>query len=323
MIALVTGATGFVGSHVAETLLARGDRVRCLVRKPDRARRLAERGATLVEGSLEDERAIAAALQGVNVVYHVAGLTAARSEAEFFAVNEHATRRLLQHCDSAARLTRFVYVSTQAAVGPSGPGERTPEDAPCAPLTSYGRSKLAGERAVRESAVGWVIARPPVVYGPRDVNFLPLFRLVRLGLNPVFGRGTQLLSIVFAPDLAEGIVLAGTRGSPGEIYHLANPDPVTYRDIGRAAGRALGRKPVTLPLPEPLAGAVIWSMENLARLGGKASVVSVDRMAEFRAPAWVLSVEKAERELGWRASHDLDAGVKKTAEWYRGAGWLA
>lgn len=325
MRALVTGATGFVGGHVAEALVGRGDAVVCLARKPEAAARFAALGARVAPGSLEDRESLERALDGVEVVYHLAGLTAAFTESEFFAVNEGGTRRLVEAARRAApALRRFVYVSTQAALGPSQPGQRLGEDAPCHPISAYGRSKLAGETVVRGAAgLPWVIVRPPVVYGPRDREFLRLFRLARLGVAPVFGRGAQQLSMVFAPDLADAVVRAGSaEGAPGRVYHAAHPEVVTYRDVGRAIGRAIGRAPLTLPVPIPMAAAVVWAMERAAAAAGRRSVVSVDRLAEFRAPAWILAVEKAERELGWRAAHDLERGTRATAEWYRAEGWL-
>jgi nucleoside-diphosphate-sugar epimerase len=323
MRVLVTGATGFVGSHVAEALVARGHEVIALARRSEAHGFVRSLGATPVSGSLEDAATLERALAGSEVVFHVAGLTAARSEAEFFAVNEGGTRRILEAIGRAAPGARCVYVSTQAALGPSQPGEFLSEDAPPRPISAYGRSKLAGEAAVRASAGPWVIVRPPVVYGPRDKEFLRLFRVTARGLNPVMGRGAQTISIVYAPDLADAIVRAGTAaGATGRTYHAAHPVPVSYRELGETFGRALGRRTLTVPLPMPVAAAVIWGIERAAWLTGKASVVSTDRLPEFREPAWLIAVTKAERELGWRAGHDLLAGARETAAWYRSRGLL-
>jgi nucleoside-diphosphate-sugar epimerase len=319
----LTGATGFVGSHVAEALLSRGDDLTCLARRPERLAALAARGARVVEGSLEDAPALAAALAGAEAVYHVAGVTAAPDEAEYLAVNEGGTRRLLEAAGRTAPGSRFVYVSSQAAVGPSAPGERTAEDAPCRPVTAYGRSKLAGERAVMESDLGWVIVRPPAVYGPRDREFLRLFRLVRRGLAPVFGFGRQELSLVYAEDLARAVALAGVAGRTGQIYHAAHPEVVLARHVPYAMGRALSRSPFLIPVPARLAAPIVRAIGRRAAARGRRTVVSEDKLAEFLAPSWVLSAAKAERELGWRAAHDLASGMRKTAEWYRAEGWLS
>ncbi len=324
MRAFLTGATGFVGSHLAEALVARGDVVVALARRPASSDFLSGLGATPAPGALDDAAKLAAALEGVDVVYHVAGLTAAVDEAGFLAVNERGTRQLLDAVRRAAPgVRRFVFVSSQAALGPSRPGEQLAEDADTHPITAYGRSKLAGERAVRGADIPWTIVRPPAVYGPRDREFLRLFRLVKRGIAPVFGWGRQQLSLVYVTDLAEALVRAGTvEGARGQVYHAAHPEVVLSRDVGKAIGRAIGRTPVVLPVPGALAAPIVGAIGRAAAAAGKPSVVNADKLAEFLAPAWLLSVEKAERELGWRAAHDLAAGMAKTAEWYVREGLL-
>ena len=324
MRALVTGATGFVGSHLAEALTARGDTVLALARRDSAHAGLKALGVTPVSGSLENERSLDAALDGVEVVYHVAGLTAARSEAEFFAVNEGGTRRLLEAVRRAApALVRFVYVSSQAALGPSPRGIALTEDAECRPVTAYGRSKLAGELAVRGAGLPWSVVRPPAVYGPRDREFLRLFRIAQHGIAPVFGAGAQTLSLVYVEDLAPAIALAGTHeAARGQILHAAHAEVVTSRDVARAAGAALGRSTVVLPVPGFAARPIVWAIGRAAAVTGRRTVVDTDKLAEFLAPSWVLSVAKAERQLGWTAGVALAEGMARTAAWYRKEGWL-
>ena len=324
MKALVTGATGFVGSHVCDVLAARGDTVVVLARDAARAAPLARLGARVALGTLEDDAALAAAVAGVDVVYHLAGLTAAVSEAAYLQVNEHGTRRLAQAVRAASPAPRFVYVSTQAVLGPSAPGQALDEDAPCRPLTAYGRSKLAGEAVVRATeGLAWTIVRPPAVYGPRDREFLKLFQLVRTGLAPVFGWGLQQLSLVYAPDLADAIVRAGTTpAAVRQTYHAAHPEVVTTRELAMAVGRAVGRTPLIIPVPGAVATPLVSVIGRIAAARGRLSTLNADKMAEFLAPAWVVSSAKAERELGWRAGHGLAEGLRLTAAWYREAGWL-
>jgi nucleoside-diphosphate-sugar epimerase len=321
---LVTGATGFVGSHVAAALAHRGHHVVGLARRADQHEALARLGAAPVPGSLEDEPSLGGALEGVEVIYHLAGLTAAANEAEFLAVNEGGTRRLL---DVALRrapgLRRFVLVSSQAALGPSPIGQRLSEDAPCRPVTAYGRSKLAAERVVTASAMPWTIVRPPAVYGPRDREFLRLFQIVRRGVAPVFGTGRQELSLVYVEDLAEAIVRAGeATGSAGRIYHAAHAEVVLSREVARAAGRALGRTPVVLPIPGALAAPIVGAIGRAVAAAGRRTVVNRDKMAEFLAPSWLLDSGAAARDLGWQATVGVDEGMRRTAAWYREQGWL-
>ena len=323
MRVFVTGATGFVGGHLVETLAAKGDEVVALARRSETHDELRRLGARPVPGSLEDASALRAALAGCDVVYHLAGLTAAKDETEFLAVNEGGTRRLLEAAARAAPAARVVYVSSQAALGPSTPGTRKDEDAECRPVTAYGRSKLAGERVVRASAAPWVIVRPPAVYGPRDREFLRLFRIVRRGIAPVFGTGDQELSLVYVAELADAIARAGTvAGIEGRVYHAAHGEIVLSRDVARAAGAALGRSPVVLPVPAALARPIVGLIGRAAAATGRRSVVNSDKMAEFLAPSWLLAVDRAARELGWTATVGVAEGMRRTAEWYRVNGWL-
>jgi len=325
MRALVTGATGFVGGHLVEALAARGDEVVVLARRPERAAPLARLGVRVALGALDDDASLAAAAHGVDVAYHLAGLTAAARPSDFFLANEAGTRRLVEAVRRAAPgLARFVYVSSQAALGPSAPGQRLAEDAPCRPLTAYGRSKLAGEAVVRAAeGLPWTIVRPPAVYGPRDREFLKLFRMIRGGLAPVFGTGAQQVSLVFAPDLADAIVRAGTApAAVHQTYHTAHAEVVSTRDLVEAIGRAVGRTPIVLPVPGLLAKAIVGLIGALSAARGRPSVLNLDKMAEYLAPAWILSVDKAGRELGWRAAHDVAEGTRLTAESYRADGLL-
>ena len=325
--AFVTGATGFVGSHLAAALVERGDTVVCLARRPEQAAFIASLGALIAPGSLEDGAALAAALRDVEVVYHVAGLTAAASEQEFLAVNEAGTQRLIEAVRTAVpHLKRFIYISSIAAVGPAPSGGRLTEDTPCRPVTAYGRSKLAGEAVVRRApALPWTIVRPGVVYGPRDRELLRLFALARHGIAPVFGLGRQEVSVVFVADLVEATVRAALEPRAlGQTYHVAHPTPVTQRELALAVGRSArgGRAPLIVPVPAMVAAPIVRAIGRAAAASGRRSVVSADKLAEFLAPSWAASVEKAERELAWRASRDLASGLDATAAWYRAEGWL-
>lgn len=323
MRAFVTGATGFVGSHVADQLVARGDQVLALARRADAHAALTALGCTPVAGSLDDAAALTDALAGVDVVYHVAGAIAASGPAEFFQVNEGGTRRLMDAVRAAAPRARFVYVSSQAALGPSPRNVPLDEDASANPVTAYGRSKLAGERAVQTGSLPWTIVRPPSVYGPRDREFLQLFQIVRRGIAPVFGDGSQQLSLVYVADLARAIVLAGTSpAAAGRIYHASHAEIALSRDVAKEAGRAIGRSPVVLPLPGMVASPIVALIGQAARLMGRRTVINSDKMAEFLASAWLLSSRRAEQELGWRATVDLREGMRLTAGWYREHGWI-
>lgn len=323
MKAAVTGASGFVGGHLAERLLARGDAVACLARNAVSVAGLREAGCRIVSGDLHDAAALRALVQGAEAVFHVAGAVAARDEAAFLRVNRDGTAHVAAAC-RAAGVGRLVYVSSLAAVGPARPGCPLDEAAVPRPVTPYGRSKLAGEEVLRAAGVPFTVVRPPAVYGPRDRELLLLFRLARRGVVPLLGDGTQELSLVHAADLAAALMAAAeaprTRGG---VYHAAHPALLTQRDLAMTVARAAGATGAHIvPLPAPLVWAALHVTGAAAALRGRATLLSPAKLPELLAPAWTGSSAALERDAGWRAVIGHEAGLAQTADWYRQAGWL-
>jgi nucleoside-diphosphate-sugar epimerase len=320
--AFVTGATGFVGAHLVDALRRRGDAVACLVRSAARARALGWTDVRIIEGDLDTPAALRDGCAGAEVVYHVAGRISARNLAEYLAVNRDGTARVLE---AAARHPphRLVYVSSLAVGGPTVPGRPVDETRAPAPVTDYGRSKLAAEQLVRASGVPWTIVRPPVVYGERDRETLRIFRLARARLGPVIGDGTQELSVVYVGDLAAAFIAAALApGAAGQVYYAAHPEVTSSRGLVEAVGRAVGARPRHVPIPGPLARIALWTVGSLAHLAGRATVLSADKANEFLAPAWTCRADALARDAGWRATTDLATGLARTAAWYRAEGWL-
>lgn len=324
MKSLVTGATGFVGSHLVDRLLAAGDEVTALVRSPAKARGLAERGVRLVAGDLHDEGALREAVRGQDVVHHVAALVGAVDEAEFLRANREGTANVVRALQEAAPGARLVLTSSLAAAGPAARGTPRRADAPLQPVTMYGRSKLASEQEVRGSGLDWVIARPPAVYGPRDRdNFLAVFKASRFGLLPVFGDGTQELSMVFAPDLADALALAGTApGIGGRDYFVNHPEIVTSGQVVQEIARAAGRRVRLLPIPRPVAELALGVAGGTATLLKRKTILRADKANEFFQPAWTGDAEPFLRDTGWRPAHALRPGLEATYRWYVEQGWL-
>jgi nucleoside-diphosphate-sugar epimerase len=323
MRALVTGATGFVGGHLVDALLAGGHEVTALVRSTSKGAPLAARGVRLVAGDLHDGPALARASGGQDTTFHVAALTAALSEAAFRRANAEGTANVLAAAGRAG-VGRVVHVSSLAAAGPTVPGRPLRGDEPPHPVTAYGRSKLEAETLVRRAPVPWTIVRPPMVYGPGDREFLRAFRGAKqLGISPVFGDGSQELSAVYAPDLAAALVAAALAdAAAGGTYAACHPERFTQLEFARALGRAVGRE-VTVPrLPGPIARPILFVSETAARVFGRPTLLTVDKANEFLAPAWTADPASLERDTGWRAAHGIDSGLRLTAEWYRSRGWL-
>ena len=172
-------------------------------------------------------------------------------------------------------------------------------------------------------ARAWTIVRPPAVYGEWDREFLKVFRLARLGFAPVFGDGSQELSVIYAGDLATALVAAAVSpAAANRTYYAAHPAVTTSRELVRSIGRAVGREPRVLPLPGPLARGLLWTIGSIAHAARRATLLSADKAAEFLAPAWTCRADALVHDTGWRAQTDLGTGLRRTATWYDSEGWL-
>lgn len=320
MRTLVTGATGFIGRHLVHALRRDGHAVTALIRSPSRAEDL---GVRRVVGHLHDAAALDEAVLDQEIVFHVAGQMAARTEAEFLHGNRDGTANLVRAASRHGRRPRFVYVSSMAAGGPSRPGCPLQAETPRRPVARYGRSKLAAEDVITASDLPWSIVRPPLVYGPGDRQVLRMFRLARLGVTPVFGDGTQELSLVYGPDLAEALVAVGaSEATVRRVYYACHPEIVTSAGFLRAVGRSLGKTVWVLPLRRSVTRGVLAITAGVAVLTRRATPLTPEKANEFFQLAWTADPSPLERDTGWRAAHDLAAGLTETAGWYRAAGWV-
>lgn len=327
MRVLVTGGSGFLGSHVAEQLAKAGHTVRALVRKSSNRKFLATiDGVELAEGAIEDKASVDRAMKDVDAVVHSAGLVKARSEAEFFRTNAEGTANLLEAArEHAPKLVRFVHVSSLEACGPSLDGNPIPLDQQ-KPVTSYGRSKLAAERAVLERApqLPVVILRPAAIYGPRDVEILEAFRAVRRRQYPVIGDGTMLGSYTYGPDCARACIRAIEADVPsGSIYFVDDGAPLSMaRAMGEVLPRAVGTTPlVRFGIPFPVLRLASFGVETYGRVRNKPVMLTREKVAMLRHH-WVCDSTRTRSELGWSPEMALEDGFKITAKWYEEQGWL-
>lgn len=327
MRVLVTGGSGFLGSHVAEQLSRAGHTVVALVRKSSNRKFLSTLDRVeLAEGAVEDRAAVDRAMRDVDAVVHSAGLVKARTEEEFFACNTQGTVNLLEAAiEHAPRLKRFVHVSSLEACGPSLDGAPVAVDQE-QPVTTYGRSKLAAEKEVvsRRDRLPVVVLRPAAIYGPRDVEILEAFRAARRRQYPVIGDGAMLGCYTYGPDCARACVLAIDADIPsGSIYFVDDGEPLSMaRAMGQLLHEALDTSPlVRFGIPFPLLRLASVGVEAYGKARGKAVMLTREKVGMLKHH-WVCESDKTRKDLGWSPEVSFSEGARRTAQWYQENGWL-
>jgi nucleoside-diphosphate-sugar epimerase len=345
--ALVTGATGFIGSQLVDLLLERGATVTCLVRQSSNSELLVRQGVRLSYGDVREPASLPAAVADADVVYHLAGLTKAHSRDEYCKVNEAGVRNLLEACAARTNPPTVIHVSSLAAAGPTADGRLRTEADPATPVANYGLSKRDGELVAESfaSKLPVTVVRPPVVLGPRDVTSAALFRSIkRIRSFAVLGKG-RIVSAVYVRDLANGIILAAEKGerllpccvapssagasatengSNGHGYYFfAADESPTFSQFMRMVARSINR-PYALAVRIPF--AALWTMgafgEAIGRAFRRPVYLNLDRVREITAGHWACSAAKAKAQLGFAPAAPLADRINETAKWYRENGWL-
>jgi len=325
VICLVTGATGFIGSHLVESLLERGHQVRALVRPTSSLRWLKGLGMEFVEGDLSHSFP-REALKGVDYVFHLAGVIEGLSKKDFYEGNVDGTRRLLEAVVQAQTpLKKFILVSSQAAGGPSFDQNPVSEDDPPHPVSDYGESKLAAENIAREFAGEFpvVILRPPTIYGPRETRVYQAFWMMKRGFALAVGSRLKLISFCYITDLIEALHRAAFQSqTSGRVYNVAGLRAYEWTEFIQTLGRAMA-KPYRLfriPLPVLLFFGSVG--EVYSQLAKRSALFTRDKVREFAQNSWVLDGGRIREELGWKEQTALDEGLFRTAAWYRREKWL-
>jgi nucleoside-diphosphate-sugar epimerase len=327
MKVLLTGANGFVGSHILDLLRAQDIAVRLLLRPTSNKTHIEAHlaGVEVAMGSLTDPASLPPALADITHVIHCAGCTKARRAQEYYEANQQGTRHLLEAAGhSSPGVRRIIYLSSLAAAGPATIDTPARESDPPHPVSEYGRSKLAGEQAFHEHCRSeYVILRPPGVYGPRDTDFLLLFKALQTRLALHFGGGRQPLSLVYVKDLARAVVACLEHpAAVRQTYYVAASEIVTARQLTEGIARQMSLRIFSISLPTTWLWPVCVAQEAIAWLTDKPQILSRLKYPELTAPGWVCDPTRILQELGFAATTTVGAGLAETLSWYRAKGWL-
>lgn len=324
MKAFVTGGTGFIGSHLAEALLAQGAEVRCLVRTEPKW--LAGLGIKTYTGDLLDHDTLKAACEGVDYVYHTAGVTRATDQATFEDGNVLGTLAVLDAVKAVAPQVKKVLVTSSLAAIGRCPAGIADENTPLDPISRYGESKAEMERRITsyQEELPLVVVRPPAVYGPREKDIFTFFKTVSRGVCPVVGDlRTPTLSLVHVRDLVRGMIQAAeSEATVGETYFIGSEEQYSWGDVKDATAAALGHRAIAIALPPAWVVPVGTIVEGAARVFGKYPPLNKEKALEIRDACKMCSTTKARRDFGYRQQVSLREGITETMAWYREVGWL-
>ena len=326
MKALVTGSTGFVGSHLVEKLLQNNYEVRCLVRPDTKLEFVNDLPIEMVHGNYSDFDSLKVAVKDADYVYHVGGATKSKTKEGYFTANHKSTLNLLRATvEVNPGLKRFVLISSLTAVGPGNGNDPVDESTPYHPITTYGKSKMEAEKEclARLSEIPITIIRPPAVYGPRDKDIYAFFKSVNGHIIPLSGYSRKALSFVHVYDLVNGIITAAEHSKAvGQIYFISNEEAYDWEQFGRVAKRILGTWALNVRIPHFALYTVAAISQSIARMQGKAALINIEKARDGVQRNWLCSPKKAQMELGFKTKLSLEEGITDTIRWYKKKGWL-
>ena len=325
-IAVVTGANGFVGSHLVDYLLSKGFTVRCIVRKSSNLRWLEGKNIELFNTGLLDKEGLRKAFSGADYIFHVAGVVKSKTKEGYFKGNVDTTKILLEVAlENAATIKRFLVVSSQTVAGPSTKNNPVDETTVPNPITTYGRSKFEEEKVVLSynDKLPITICRAPAVYGERDTEIFIYFQTFSKGLTTTIGFDKKELSLIHAIDLVEGFYLAAiSEKAKGEIYFIGSEKYYTWQEINSITSRVLNKKPLIIKVPHFLVYTIAAIAQFFAMFSKNPATLNIEKAKDITQQFWTCDTSKAMRDLGYKQNILIEDGIRRTVAWYKEMNWI-
>jgi nucleoside-diphosphate-sugar epimerase len=315
---LVTGGTGFVGSHLIRELLKEKENTVYALIRDKKKLDLSDcrEGIHVISGDLFASEPFP---DDIEWVFHLAALTKVISPDEFIHSNHHGTRALLEKLRPLKKLQKVLLLSSLAAAGPNRQSPCLKEDMPEKPVSLYGKSKLTQEKILREDCPApYIIIRAPIVFGPGDLDMLAIFRILNKGVLPALGRKERLYSVIYVKDLVRGMITAAKSPYRNETFFITNVEALSWDKFMRAAFLLMGEKRIRkIVVPEMMARLLAELSEMRIRISKKKTIFNRDKFREMRYPVWTCSAEKSRKLLHFQPLYSIETAMQETIRWYR------
>lgn len=313
----ITGANGFLGSHITELLVEEGYNVKAVIRKSSNLQWIKHLPVNFGYADVTEKESLEKNFEKIDVVIHNAGLVKTKHPEEYFRINTQGTENVVKAC-VAKKVKKLIYISSQAASGPSSPNRERKEEDPAQPKSLYGKSKLEAEKVLLKyrNKIDIVILRPSAIYGPRDTEMLALFKTYVKGFKIYPGKGKLYLSLVYVKDVANMVKLViENKVSSGEIFFISDGVVYNLDYIYKVMEEITLKKAVPLTIP-------LFALPLLTSLFFANSAMTYDKIQDLKYRYWIVSIEKAQKILKFQPQYTLKKGLRETIKWYERKGWI-
>jgi len=312
MKALVTGSSGFIGSHLVEALVKKGYRVSCLIRETSDSKWIKDLDVQFITASYTDLASLGRAVRGMDYIFHVGAVIDALDWDTFYRANVESTANLLEACAREnPGVKKFIFVSSIAAAGPAQDGRPVKESDAGLPVSQYGKSKLQAEEVTARffNRLPIVILRPTNILGPRQKQLESMLKLAKMRIIPLIGTREKQTSICFVEDLVRALILAAEHPDVrSQIYFVASQEAYSWREILGTIRKELGLS-LVIKIPYPLLLAIAFLAETAARLSGGSPLIKRSTIRSARNNYWLQDVGKIKEALGFSTQIGLEQGI--------------